>query len=116
MLNRGFTSHSQIILSLLYNAKFFDFYFLLKTKVLTSGYFFVEFIKLQKIMGESKLFSIYIALDFPMLLCNNNTFNFVSQPVFNIRHSLYTTKKKGLLIIARTKIFCACADLLMLKK
>jgi len=95
MLNRGFTSHSQIILSLLYNAKFFDFYFLLKTKVLTSslraGYFFVEFIKLQKIMGESKLFSIYIALDFPMLLCNNNTFNFVSQPVFNIRHSLYTT-------------------------
>ena len=37
MLNRGFTSHSQIILSLLYNAKFFDFYFLLKTKVLTSA-------------------------------------------------------------------------------
>ena len=68
MLNRGFTSHSQIILSLLYNDKFFDFYFLLKTKVLTSGFFF----------------SIYIALDFPMLLCNNNTFNFVSQPGLKI--------------------------------
>jgi hypothetical protein len=91
MLNRGFTSHSQIILSLLYNDKFFDFYFLLKTKVLTSGFFF-EFIKINsKKWGQSKLFSIYIALDFPMLLCNNNTFNFVSQPVFNIRHSLYTT-------------------------
>ena len=83
MLNRGFTSHSQIILSLLYNAKFFDFYFLLKTKVLTSGFFF----------------SIYIALDFPMLLCNNNTFNFVSQPGFSVllmktlRVLLYTGAK-----------------------
>jgi hypothetical protein len=66
MLNRGFTSHSQIILSLLYNAKFFDFYFLLKTKVLTSSL-------------RAGFFSIYKALDFPMLLCNNNTFNFVSQ-------------------------------------
>jgi hypothetical protein len=47
MLNRGFTSHSQIILSLLYNPKFFDFYFLLKTKVLTSslraGFFFLVY-------------------------------------------------------------------------
>ena len=53
MLNRGFTSHSQIILLLLYNAKFFDFYFLLKTKVLTFGLFFF-LSKKKKIMGAQR--------------------------------------------------------------
>jgi len=44
--------------------KFYVFYFLLKTKVLTF-----------------KKYSIYKALDFPMLLYNNNTFIFVSQVI-----------------------------------